>query len=130
VALTKVSSLLFSLCWLSLITFLLCLPGSDLPQESWFGDLPIDKIVHVFLFTVLYAGWYYWTGFQYPEWSQAGRAVLVCISGLVYGIGMEFVQKYFVPQRSFDVADMIADAGGLLLGLFICYLLLKKKKPL
>ena len=38
--------------------------------------------------------------------------VELAISGLVYGIGMEFIQKYFVPNRSFDLWDIMADAAG------------------
>ena len=37
---------------------------------------------------------------------------------LIYGIGMEFVQKYFVNNRSFDVGDIVADAVGCTLGVF------------
>ncbi len=30
----------------------------------------------------------------------------------LYGIGMEYVQKYFIPGRDFDLADIIADMIG------------------
>ena len=36
---------------------------------------------------------------------------------VLYGIIMEFVQKYFVPGRSCDVKDMLADAAGCGVGL-------------
>ncbi|HEY1872672.1 MAG TPA: hypothetical protein VGG71_16540 [Chitinophagaceae bacterium] len=32
---------------------------------------------------------------------------------------MEFVQKYFIPNRSFDVTDMIADGIGSVMGVII-----------
>lgn len=35
---------------------------------------------------------------------------------VAYGIGMEFVQKYFIPGRSFDVGDILADAAGCTVG--------------
>jgi VanZ family protein len=41
------------------------------------------------------------------------------IAGLIcttYGIIMEFVQKYYVPNRSFDVGDIIADTVGAAVG--------------
>ena len=38
------------------------------------------------------------------------------IIGIVYGIAMEIVQKYFIPFRSFDVGDIIADAIGSVVG--------------
>jgi len=34
----------------------------------------------------------------------------------VYGVCMEFVQKYFVVNRSFDIGDIIADAIGCIIG--------------
>jgi hypothetical protein len=39
-------------------------------------------------------------------------SLIVCI---LFGIGMEFYQKYFVPSRGFEVGDMLADAIGALL---------------
>jgi VanZ family protein len=38
--------------------------------------------------------------------------IQIGIAVLAYGIAMEFVQKYFIPNRSFDVGDIIADAAG------------------
>jgi len=38
------------------------------------------------------------------------------IGWLMYGIGMEFIQKYFIPNRSFDVGDILADATGCAIG--------------
>jgi VanZ family protein len=38
---------------------------------------------------------------------------------MIYGIGMEIVQHYFVPLRSFDYGDMIADGLGSTAGYFI-----------
>ena len=42
------------------------------------------------------------------------RWAIVCIA---YGVAMEFVQKYFIPNRSFDIGDIMADTVGSLLGL-------------
>jgi VanZ family protein len=42
---------------------------------------------------------------------------LTLILCILYGIGMEFYQKYFVPSRSLDVIDMLADAMGALVAL-------------
>jgi VanZ family protein len=40
------------------------------------------------------------------------------ITGIVYGIAMEIVQKYFIPFRSFDLGDIIADGIGCVAGYF------------
>jgi len=38
---------------------------------------------------------------------------------MTYGIVMEIVQHYFIPFRSFDIGDMIADSIGAIAGYFI-----------
>lgn len=40
---------------------------------------------------------------------------VIAVSGLAYGISMEFVQKYFIPFRTCDIDDMLADGAGCLI---------------
>ena len=40
------------------------------------------------------------------------------VVGWLYGIAMEFVQKYFIPFRSFDFGDIIADGIGCVAGYY------------
>lgn len=57
--------------------------------------------------------------FQYSGWPDRKKHRLfgrILIAGIAYGILMEFVQKYWIPNRSFELADIIADSGGCLLG--------------
>ena len=42
----------------------------------------------------------------------------IMVVGCLYGIAMEFVQKYFIPFRSFDFGDIIADGIGCVAGYF------------
>jgi len=53
--------------------------------------------------------------------------LLIAISGLLYGIAMEFVQKYYIPFRSCDVEDMVADGIGSFAGYFWWRIKLKKQ---
>ena len=43
--------------------------------------------------------------------------IVITIGWFAYGIGMEFVQKYLVANRSFDIGDIIADGVGCVAGL-------------
>lgn len=54
---------------------------------------------------------------QHPEKNRRYFLIagLICIA---YGIGMEYVQKYYVPNRSFDLGDIFADAAGAIAGTF------------
>jgi len=101
-----------AIIWLLTTTFLLCLPGNDLPDISWIEQWHVDKLIHITLFfgmVFLFAN----TIADYRK--RRVWIVWIVIAGVVYGIAMEFVQKYFIPHRSFDVDDMIADAAGCLL---------------
>jgi VanZ family protein len=39
---------------------------------------------------------------------------------------MEFIQKYFIPNRSFDVGDIIADGIGCIIGGIVAGRYIKK----
>ena len=41
-----------------------------------------------------------------------GYFILIGILCLSYGIAIEYIQLYWVPHRSFDLGDIIADAAG------------------
>lgn len=98
---------------------LLSMPGNQFPDtKSIFHDYPIDKIVHIILFgSLVYSFLFYFEGSK-SKFLKTVRAkaltILVCI---LYGIAMEFYQKYFVPSRGFEVTDMLADAAGAFLAL-------------
>ena len=40
---------------------------------------------------------------------------------LCYGIMIEYIQRYFIPNRSFDVGDIIADGVGSLAGVIFSF---------
>lgn len=44
-----------------------------------------------------------------------------------YGVIMEFVQKYFTRDRSFDITDIAADIVGAYLGLLLIKKLIRRK---
>lgn len=52
----------------------------------------------------------------YKNKLLAGRLktqfIWIGIACLLYGLLMEFVQKYWVPYRSFDPGDVVADGVG------------------
>jgi len=44
----------------------------------------------------------------------------------IYGIAMELVQKYFIPNRSCDLKDILADGVGCAIGLLVSRRYIKK----
>ena len=112
--------------WLAIIFYLLTLPGNDFPKAKWIENIHVDKLVHISLFFVLC----YIFGFLVKDKKKALLLFfIISFLALLYGIAMEFVQKYFTTTRSFDVTDMIADGVGAYLAYFLWLYKIKKKAP-
>jgi VanZ family protein len=107
-----------ALLWSVIVTVLLTLPGSAFPSENWLSKIWFDKWVHIGLFSIIVVMWC-WAMLRknYNKQRLKNIFILIALVWFAYGIGMEFVQKYFIPNRSFDVGDIIADGVGCLLGL-------------
>jgi VanZ family protein len=107
-----------ALLWSVIVTVLLTLPGSAFPSENWLSKIWFDKWVHIGLFSIIVVMWC-WAMLRknYNKQRLKNIFILIALAWFAYGIGMEFVQKYFIPNRSFDVGDIIADGVGCLLGL-------------
>ena len=102
-----------------LVFVLLSLPGSSFSNHSkWFGDFPIDKLVHIVLFGSLALSFFvHFENAKNTSLQSVRTKALAMIFCIVYGIAMEYYQKYFVPSRGFEVKDMLADAFGAILAL-------------
>lgn len=101
---------------LLIITVLLLMPSSDLPDSPFLEMIYFDKWVHLGLFAVLT----FLSGFprtHYLENSQK-HIVLIAILCACYGILMEYAQKLLTADRSFETIDMFADAAGVAVGYF------------
>ncbi len=112
--------------WFLLSFYLLTLPGTRLPKITWFNKIQGDKLVHIGMFAVLV------TLFllpSKPKWLQSSfikTALAVALTALGFGIAMEFVQENFIPNRSFDVWDMVADGVGSFIPVSYIWFLVKK----
>lgn len=118
--------------WFIITTFLLVIPGSDIPKANFLDEIYFDKWVHIGLFS----GLTFLTAYPFITKSLASRKLLIkiCTTFIIYGVLMEFVQKYLALERSFDGWDMVADGAGCLLGFFVANnvrlrFLNKKSKP-
>lgn len=114
--------------WTIITIILLLLPGSTIPGDGLFSIPHFDKIVHVLLFGGIVFWWafhLYFRRFHHQKWRKT-IAFLTAFS-VVLGIVLEFLQLYFVPNRSFDNGDIVADAAGAILaGVF--HLIVKAEK--
>ncbi len=99
--------------WTILIQVLLCLPGSSLPDPDSFHIPNLDKIVHITLFGGFVYLWCYY--FYRRQKSPKTLKILffwVYVIACFNGVLMEFIQRDYIPGRSFDLADIIADMAG------------------
>jgi drug/metabolite transporter (DMT)-like permease len=116
-----------AIAWIIMIQVLLCLPGSTLPSGGVFEIPQLDKIVHISLFG---GGTAIWCYFYYLKGTPANK--LKTIFFIIYllvsanGIILEFIQRDYIPNRSFDLADIIADMIGASVAYGICNIRLLK----
>ena len=101
-----------AIVWFIISFILLTIPGKQIPTISWMDFYQSDKIVHIILFFTLCFLFSFAIKRSDKKYSLIAY---IAIAGLVYGIAMEFVQKYFIPFRSCDIDDMIADGIGCLI---------------
>lgn len=114
-ALKNWQRLAVSLTGMAVFTILFCLPGSDLPEESFFSKIPFfDKWVHMGIFCTIIILWSW--SMQLIGYKQLSILLLLAIT---YGFLIEVVQYQFIPGRSFDMFDVLADSIGSLAGLLI-----------
>ncbi len=99
--------------WFIISLILLTLPGNELPEVGFFNIPHRDKIIHFILFFALCALFLYPVGKFYFNKNILITAII--IGCFAYGIAIEFVQKYCIPNRSFDVWDIVSDGAGCLL---------------
>lgn len=105
------------------MTGLFFIPGTALPKKQI--DLPLDKLIHIAFFALLI--------FLWRSAFSSGKNfynLFLFMAAVAYGLLIEILQGLIVPQRSFDIYDLYADAFGALLGLFIWGAVYKKNKPL
>lgn len=108
--------------------YLLTIPGKELPEVSFFDKIPLfDKWVHIGMFTILV----YLFSLAFKQQIMANNKLLplLAATGLLYGIVMEYVQKYCVANRSFDITDIIADGVGCIIGALLIRWQIKRTQP-
>ena len=113
---------------MAIVFILLSVPASNFhAQSNWFGNFPVDKLVHVCLFGSLsFSILVHFEKSKYAILKTIRANAYVLIFCILYGIVMEYYQKYYVPSRGFDVNDMLADAVGAIIALPLLYNLRKR----
>lgn len=118
-----------AILWTIVIFILLALPGSMIPSEANFNISNFDKYVHVSIFFFFVLLWSFYFAARKEESKKIRkRFLLIFVIACLYGTAMEYVQKYFIPFRDFDLYDILADVIGSLAGYIMISLIFSLSK--
>jgi VanZ family protein len=94
----------------ALILIAVLIPGPNLPDINLFFGF--DKFVHLSMFGA-------WAlAFRYDSRRSPFSFLIAFTAGMSFSLVTEILQL-FVEERSFDLADLLADAVGLIIGLVV-----------
>ncbi|HEX7457474.1 MAG TPA: VanZ family protein [Ginsengibacter sp.] len=119
----SIKKFLPGIAWFFLVLVLTCLPGNDLPKIGWLDKIYFDKWVHIGMFgglTFLFCWPFYKS--QFSNRQRLYYFIKITIAVSIWGLTIEFIQKFYVTGRSFDLLDWAADS----LGAFIAFLFCRK----
>ncbi|MBO9729120.1 MAG: VanZ family protein [Chitinophaga sp.] len=114
-----------AILWILLILYLCTLPGKDIPTSSFLDKIHFDKFVHFGLFggiVLLLSLAIYWP----KKFISATILVLLVIIAAAYGLAIEYIQKYWVTGRSFDMYDVVADTLGAIAGVWAFHIVRRR----
>jgi len=124
------SALYVPIVWTVIIGTLCCLPGKVLPNESGFRIPQFDKLVHICMFGGFVFLWNLYLSKRTTAMNVLLKGFFIFfVIGNIYGVGMEYAQKYWIPGRDYDLADIIADMIGAGLAYGLSNLLLLIPSP-
>jgi hypothetical protein len=119
------------IAWFLFVLVLICLPGEDVPEEPGWLNIPeFDKIVHAALF----GGIVFWFCMPFKKSTIAkpnklNLFIKIGIATIVWGITTEYIQKFFIEGRQFDLVDWAADSIGAVIAFFVSRKFFLNPKP-
>ena len=102
----------FAILWTLVILVSCLVPAQSVPDSP---APSFDKLVHFALFFIFVPAW--------SGWTPTLRAIVwIAAAGLVYGLGTELLQAILPGGRQAEVLDVLANAGGVLIGTVVVFL--------
>jgi len=118
----SIKKFLPGIAWFFIVLVLTLLPGSDVPKIGWLDKIYFfDKWVHIGLFgglTFLLCWPFYKSVFSAKQ--RLNYFIKIAIAVSIWGLTIEFLQRFYVIGRSFDLLDWAADSLGALVALWLC----------
>ncbi len=107
--------------WFLILLYIMCVPGKDIPKIDWLAGINFDKVVHIGVFAllaILFSWPFYNSSLNNKQRIQ--YFIKIAIATSVWGLTTEFIQKYLVTGRNFDLLDWLADSIGAALAFWFC----------
>jgi VanZ family protein len=106
-------------------------PGAEAGVSLWLPDwvtqqLPLDKVVHAGIYAVLAALWLW--ALQSPLSRRSRGPWLAWLLPVAFG-GLDEWHQSYVPGRSADVRDLVADMAGATLALWLWWSVSAARRP-
>jgi VanZ family protein len=104
------------------VFILVTLPGDSLPStHEWMEVSFLDKWVHTTMFAVL-TFLFLLPVAQSSMFRQQKRHyfIRIALAACIWGITTEYIQKFYIPTRDFDLLDWAADSAGVLIAFIYC----------
>jgi VanZ family protein len=110
----------FSIAWALLILLLSLVPGSDLPDLSFWKLLTFDKMMHIFMYGILSFRTMMGASKQQAYyWMRHHAGIFTIITITLFGASLEAMQELLLSDRYGDWVDLLANSIGTLLGIYV-----------
>lgn len=103
-----------AILWTLFIASSCLLPASAFKSFSFDSLIQLDKLVHLILYITFVILWY----LAWPKWKRSYSYVLLVV-GIMYGVLIEILQSEMSLGRSYDIADILANTIGAILGVIL-----------
>lgn len=108
--------------WFVVVLILICLPKEDIPHVNrWFLKVFIDKWVHAIMFGLM--AWLFMNPIRKASTVHAPLKQQFFLRILIITIAWSYVTEciqLFVPGRSYDLLDWLADSSGAVIAFMVC----------
>ena len=115
------------IAWFFIVGILTLMPGKDVPEVGWMDKITgFDKLVHATLFgglVFLFNVPYFKAHFSHQQ--KINYFIRIAMAASIWGLTVEFIQKFFIPGRDFDLLDWAADSVGVIIAFWLCKRFLK-----
>ena len=112
-----------AIIWFFVVLTLISIPGDDLPKvDNWMIAIDYDKLIHIGVFGLLALLFMYPFGKStLPSKLKLHYFIRFALATIVWGYTTEVLQKFYIPGRSYDLADWLADSIGGMGALVFCW---------